>query len=102
MKNKIEFSFPGIREYGQNFCIGQRTSFEDCENLKSRAAKIGDAPELWKLKIMTKLFCGVAIVLVSLLSPAYSQVSEGTLVIRPGEIDDVLVNPGIGIQKLFK
>src|SRR5215510_8692249 len=50
--------------------------------------------EFQKLKIITKLLFIVG--LVSLLSPAFSQIGPGTLVVRPKEIDDVLVNPGIG------
>ena len=48
------------------------------------------------MKIMTKPFCIVAIAFVSYSSTAFSQISPGTLVIRPREIDDVLINPGIG------
>src|SRR4030095_11453993 len=49
-----------------------------------------------KVENITKLFCTVVVILVAMLSPAFSQISQGTLVIRPREIDDVLVNPGIG------
>ncbi|HEV8505375.1 MAG TPA: hypothetical protein VGQ53_08250, partial [Chitinophagaceae bacterium] len=52
--------------------------------------------EFQKLKIVTKLIFTAASILVSLLSPAFSQISPGILVIRPREIDDVLVNPGMG------
>jgi uncharacterized protein DUF4832/glycosyl hydrolase family 42 (putative beta-galactosidase) len=53
-------------------------------------------PGLAKGNNMRKLFSAAAILPVSFLSPAFSQVSPGTLVIRPKEIDEVLVNPGIG------
>ena len=53
-------------------------------------------PVVTKFKIMVKRFCTVATILVSFLRPVFSQISPATLVIRPREIDDVLVNPGIG------
>ena len=46
--------------------------------------------------MVVKLFGAVAIYPLLLLSPAFSQIGNGTLIVRPREIDEVLVNPGIG------
>ena len=52
--------------------------------------------ELQKLNTMHKSFCAIVIVQFLGWFPSFSQINPGTLVVRPKEIDYVLINPGIG------